>query len=115
MNTSFLSIFDLIILFYGAFMLFWWVRVKFRGETFPAKLLLPQDLLLEECRDIPGYNRFIAPRVLIFALLLLLMGCSSLVLGPEKLGAAFFIVYAAFFLLIVLLYMDTGRKARKYW
>ena len=115
MDTSVLSIFDLIILLYGAFMLIWWVRVKFRGETFPAKLLLPEDLLLEECQDIPGYNRFVAPRVLLFALLLLLMGGSSLILGPETLGAAFFAVYAGFFVLVVLLYMDTGKKARKFW
>ena len=49
MDTSFLYLFDVIILLYSAFLLMWWVRVKFRGETFPAKLLLPQDLLLEEC------------------------------------------------------------------
>lgn len=115
MDTSFLYLFDVIILLYSAFLLMWWVRVKFRGETFPAKLLLPQDLLLEECRDIPGYNRFVAPRVLCFALLLLLIGGSSLLLGPEKLGAAFFAVYAGFFVLVVLLYMDTGKKARKFW
>ena len=115
MDTSFLSLFDLLIMCYGFFLLTWWARAKFRGDTFPAKYLLPQDLLLEDCKDLEGYKRFMPARVLLFALLLLAMGGSSFLLGPERLGTAFFAVYAGFFALVILLYVDTGKKARKFW
>ena len=116
MDTSFLSLFDLLILCYGFFLLAWWARAKFRGEVFPPKYLLPQDLTLEECKDLEGYKRFMPLRVLLFALLLLMMGGVSYLLGPERIGLLpALLVYAGFFALVVLLYMDTGRRARRFW
>lgn len=67
MDENAFMILDIFILGLGCYLLYAWYLVKFKGEV-KENLFLAREYPLKKCKDKNGYLAYIAPRLLIFAL-----------------------------------------------
>lgn len=63
---DFVSIFDILIGFYGLKFLLQWYQSKFQGKPLDPQCLLTTDLTAATCTDLEGLTAFLLPRLLCF-------------------------------------------------
>lgn len=78
MDDNIWSIFDLIFLAAGAYIIYAFILLKTTGEL-KTQILLNRDTDLKKCKDLEGYKKFIAPKLLTFGIVCIIYGAFGLV------------------------------------
>ena len=77
MNTNqMFAIMDFIMVGAGLYLLFAWYLLQFKNEI--REGVLVQTGMAKKCKDIEGYKKYIAPKLLIFALCAIASGALGL-------------------------------------
>lgn len=112
---SMFSMMDIIIILGGLYLLYTYYLMKFKGEV-KESILLPKDLPVRKCKDLPAYISDMSPKVLVYGIVVVLCGITGLledmyhIMGWIYL-AAFLIFIAASAWFIV----QTKGAVKKYW
>ncbi|MCI9588081.1 MAG: hypothetical protein HFF60_08960 [Oscillospiraceae bacterium] len=110
---DFMSIFDILIGFYGLKFLLQWYQSKFQGKPLDPQCLLTTDLTAATCTDLEGLTAFLLPRLLCFGLGLVLYAAISFLGLLAPLGL---LLYVLFFGGFVALFLLTNKQAkRRFW
>lgn len=89
MNTdSFLLFFDIIMLAYGIYCLYVWVKLRKTGVMPEKSMLLSQELPMKNCIDPEEYVRYMKPRLLVFGITLVIFAAFCLANSAFGLVAA---------------------------
>ena len=67
------SIMDLLFAGAGLYAIYAYYLLKTKGEI-TTSILMSKDVDIRKCKDIEGYKRFVAPKILIFGIAALLYG-----------------------------------------
>lgn len=80
MNTdSILLLFDIIMLGYGIYCLYIWLKLRKTGVMPEKSLLLSQELPMKNCIDPEEYVQYMKPRLFVFGLLISILALFCLV------------------------------------
>ena len=74
MNDSILYIFDIIIVLSGIYCIYSAIYMKMTGKVHANKLVIPKDKDVNSCKDPDGYISYIVPRLIIYAILVIILG-----------------------------------------
>lgn len=112
---SMFSLMDLIILGSGAYVLYCYYLLKFKGEI-KEGLLLPKDTNVKKCTDKEGYIAEIANKVLLYGIAVLVCGgFGVLETQTNILGNWYLLVIAAFLAVTFWFAWTVKRAGEKYW
>lgn len=75
---DFTSMFDVISLACGVYILITWFKLHAAGRLFPNSLLIPRDKSPKDCLDPAAYIGYIGPRLLIVGIVVTLSGVAGL-------------------------------------
>ena len=110
------SIMDLLFAGAGLYALYAYYLLKARGEI-TTSILMSKDVDIRKCKDIDGYKRFVAPKILIFGTAALLYGILGLVnsyVSPVP-GALYAAAMVVFFVILVWFALQTKKGIQMFW
>lgn len=114
MNSMF-SLMDLIILGSGAYVLYCYYLLKFKGEI-KEGLLLPKGTNVKKCTDKAAYIIEIENKVLVYGIMVLICGgCGVLETQTGLLGRWYLAVIAIFLVVTFWFAFAVKKSAEKYW
>lgn len=114
---DFSSMFDVISLVCGGYILLTWFKLRAAGRLFPNNLLIPRDKSPQDCLDQAGFILYISPRLLTVGIIVGLSGLAGL-------ANAWFQFYgfwvsegiiAVCLIALVWYCVCNARAAKKYW
>lgn len=112
---SMFSIIDLLIMACGAYVLYNYYLLKFKGEI-KETLLLPKDVSAKKCKDKQAYITEISPKVLIYGIIVLVSGAAGIFEDKyQMLGNYYLIILAVFGIGTIWFAMAVKKAAEKYW
>ena len=113
MNTNqMFTIMDFIMLGAGVYLLFSWYLLQFKNEI--REGVLVQSGMARKCKDLEGYKRYIAPKLLIFALCAIASGALGLYSDYVRpVNSIFFLGCTVFFFIVLILFVRYTRKAQE--
>ena len=112
---SMYSMFDLIILVCGIYVLYTWYLMKFKNEI-KESLLLPKDVSVKKCKDLSAYIKEMSPEVLIYGLMVVLCGAAGILEDNYHVLGWGYLVMIAVFVAVTVWFILMARKAvKKYW
>ena len=112
---SMFSLMDLIILGSGAYVLYCYYLLKFKGEI-KEGLLLPKGPNVKKCTDKAAYTREVENKVLVYGIVVLICGgCGVLETQTGLLGRWYLAVIAIFLAVTIWFAFVVKKSAEKYW
>lgn len=109
MGSNMFAIVDVLILGLGGYLFYAWYLAKFKGEVL-EKVLLSQSYPIKKCKDKEGYLNYIAPRLLVFALLSILVGIIGLADDFFSFLGGYYMILVLIFLIVVIWYSLAVKK-----
>ena len=112
---SMFSLMDLIILGSGAYILYCFYLLKFKGEI-KEGLLLPKGTVVKKCTDKAAYIEDMAKKTLFYGIAVVICGClGALETQTGLLGKWYLIVIAVFLAFTAWFAVVSKKAAEKYW
>lgn len=112
-SDSMMSFMDLIIVAGGLYMLYGYFLLVFKNEI-KQGLIISKNRDVSRCKDLEGYKRYLAPKLLAFSVGAILCGGLGLYqtyVGP--LPAAVYWVFYGLFLAVLIWFAYSARAAEK--
>lgn len=106
---SILGIFDVFVVAFGVYFLFVFIQTKFRGKPLNISNFMPTTMTMQNCKQPEAFTAFFLPRLLVFAVFLILYGAISLLRLVEATW------YYFLFLLLIGFYIIIVRQSRRFW
>jgi uncharacterized membrane protein YphA (DoxX/SURF4 family) len=115
-TDDFSGMIDLIVFAFGVYILYSGITMKQTGEI-KGGMLLPKGIEPRHCKDSAGYITFIYPRMILVGIASLICGAIGLMVDYlQLLPAAVYMVVMLLFLVLLIWYSVTSRKAiDQYW
>lgn len=107
---SYMSIFDIFAFGFGIYFLYIFIQTKFMGKPVNISNFMPTTMTMKTCKDPEAFTAFILPRILFFALFLMVYSAISFL---QLLNNLWF--YLLFPLVLVAFYILTVRQSRRFW
>lgn len=110
------SIMDIIFTGAGIYALYAYVLLKTKGEI-TTSILMNKDVDIRKCKDIEGYKRFVAPKMLIFGIAAVLYGVLGLVntyVSPVP-QTFYFGAMGVFFVILIWFAFQTKKGVELFW
>lgn len=112
---SMFSLMDLIILGAGAYVIYCYYLLKFKGEI-KEGLLLPKGTNVKKCTDKAAYINEVANKVLIYGIVVLICGVFGVVETQTGLLGMWYLLVIAVFLVFTFWFAYIVKKSgEKYW
>ena len=112
---SMFSLMDLIILGSGAYIIYCYYLLKFKGEI-KEGLLLPKGTNVKKCTDKAAYIKEVENKILLYGVAVLICGgFGVLETQTGLLGKWFLVVIAVFLVVTVWFAMVVKKSGEKYW
>ena len=112
---SMLSMMDIIIIGCGAYVLYVFYELKFAGEI-KEGLLLPKGVLAKNCKDKAAYISEMAPKVLIYGIMVLICGIFGILENSYQVLGNFYLIVLIVFAVVTAWFAIQSKKAvKKYW
>ncbi len=112
---SMFSLMDLIILGSGAYVLYCYYLLKFKGEI-KEGILLPKGTNIKKCTDKEGYISEVGNKVLLYGIAILICGGFGILeTQTGLLGMWYLAVIAAFLAFTCWFTLGMKKAAEKYW
>ena len=109
------SLMDLIILAAGAYVLYCYYLLKFKGEI-KEGLLLPKGTNVKKCKDKEAYIREVENKVLIYGIAVLICGgLGVLETQTGLLGMGYLVVLGIFLAFTCWFALVVKKSGEKYW
>ncbi len=106
------SFMDILILGCGGYLFYAWYLLKFRGEV-KKGILIPSGNS-SKCKDLPAYQKFMSPRLLIFALSAVFAGGLGLYSDYVKpLNNYVYLGFTGIFLVVLVWFTSEARKGER--
>ena len=106
------SFMDILILGCGGYLFYAWYLLQFKGEIRQG-VLIPSGSTLK-CHDLPGYQKFMAPRLLVFALTAVFAGGMGLYSDYVKPVSTYvYLGFTALFLVVLVWFTMQAKKGEK--
>ena len=106
------GIMDIIIIAAGAYILYAWYLLMYRGEIREG-VLVPQGMA-KRCKDLDGYRKYIGPKVLVFGLIALVSGGVNLYSDyVSPIPTAVYLIVTALFFAVLIWFILQIKKAQK--
>ncbi|MCR5581509.1 MAG: hypothetical protein K6F66_07955 [Pseudobutyrivibrio sp.] len=112
MDLSFMTIFDVVIIVLGAYLIFGGVKNLKKGEVDPMMITADE---LARCSDISGLSKYLMPKTVVFGAFCILFGIQGLlndtktVNFPQAVNVAFLIA----FIVVWVIFSYFIRKAKQ--
>lgn len=103
------SIFDIFVFAFGVYFFYIFFQTKFRGKPLNISNFMPTTMTMQNCKQPEAFTAFLLPRLLLFAVFLILYGAISFL---QLVTSTW---YYFLFLLPVAFYILTVRQARRFW
>ena len=114
MNSMF-SLMDLIILGSGAYVLYCYYLLKFKGEI-KEGLLLPKGTNVKKCTDKAAYTKEVENKILLYGIAVLICGGFGVLETQTGLLGKWYLVVIAVFLAVTFWFaMVVKKSGEKYW
>ena len=112
MNTnSMFAIMDFVMVGAGLYLLYAWFLLQFKNEI--REGVLVQSGMANKCKDPEGYKKYIAPKLLIFALCALDSGGLGLYSDYVKpVNTYLYLGFTVFFFVVLVLFVRYIKKAQ---
>lgn len=110
------SIMDVIFVVAGLYVIYgWFVMVK-NGEI-KTEILMNKDVNLRKCKDLEGYKKFIAPKMLSFGIACLVLGGVGLLnTYVVSIPSIIYIICMVLFMVVLVWFATQMKKAlRMFW
>lgn len=110
------SLMDIIFVGAGLYMFYAWLLMKKTGEI-KTSMLLGKEVDIRKCKDLEGYKRFIAPKMVAFGFASLIYGAFGLVnayVVPLPMPV-YWAVMALFFAVLVWFAMQSRKSVEMFW
>ncbi len=112
---SMFSLMDLIILGSGAYVLYCYYLLKFKGEI-KEGLLLPKGTNVKKCTDKAAYTKEVENKVLLYGIAVLICGGFGVLETQTGLLGKWYLVVIAVFLAVTFWFALVVKKSgEKYW
>ena len=112
---SMFSLMDLIILGSGAYIIYCYYLLKFKGEI-KEGLLLPKGTNVKKCTDKAAYIKEVENKILLYGVAVLICGgFGVLETQTGLLGKWYLVVIAVFLVVTVWFAMVVKKSGEKYW
>ena len=112
---SMFSLMDLIILGSGAYVLYCYYLLKFKGEI-KEGLLLPKGTNVKKCTDKAAYTKEVENKVLLYGIAVLICGGFGVLETQTGLLGKWYLVVIAVFLAVTFWFAWVVKKSgEKYW
>ncbi len=105
------SIVDAISVGAGAYMLYAWYLLKFKGEI-TKTVLMREEINIKKCKNLEAYKAYVAPKMLVMAAACVLYGAAGLLnTYVFTMPVAVYLVIMAVFLAALVWYAVSTKKA----
>lgn len=112
---SMFSLMDILIAGCGVYVLYVYVQLKYKGEI-NTTLLLPKDLNVKKCKDKAAYIAEIAPKVLIYGIIVLASGLMGVAEDVYRFMGNYYLLILAVFAAATIWFAKCEKDAiKKYW
>ncbi len=112
---SMFSLMDLIILGSGAYVLYCYYLLKFKGEI-KEGLLLPKGTNVKKCTDKAAYTKEVENKILLYGIAVLICGGFGVLETQTGLLGKWYLVVIAVFLAVTFWFaMVVKKSGEKYW
>ena len=112
---SMFSLMDLIILGSGAYVLYCYYLLKFKGEI-KEGLLLPKGTNVKKCTDKAAYTKEVENKILLYGVAVLICGGFGVLETQTGLLGKWYLVVIAVFLAVTFWFaMVVKKSGEKYW
>lgn len=113
MNTNqMFAIMDFIMVGAGAYLLFAWYLLQFKNEIREGVLVQPG--MARKCKDVEGYKKYIAPKLLLFALCAVASGAIGLYSDYVKpINSIVYLGFTGIFFVVLVLFVVFTKKAQE--
>lgn len=112
---SMFSLMDLIILGSGAYVLYCYYLLKFKGEI-KEGLLLPKGTNVNKCTDKAAYTKEVENKILLYGIAVLICGGFGVLETQTGLLGKWYLVVIAVFLAVTFWFaMVVKKSGEKYW
>lgn len=106
---------DLLMFAVGVYFIYVWYLLKYKGQV-KEEVLLSKAYPYRRCKDKDGYRAYIAPRLLIIALVCVVSGGLNLVNDFTNFMGALYIIFSVLFCVILIWFTMVIKKAcKKFW
>lgn len=109
------SFIDIIIILSGFYILYIYYLLKVKGEI-KETLLLPKDTPIKKCKDKNAYISEMAPKVLVYGIIVVICGLLGLSESQMQLLGKWYLLVLVVFLCATIWFAGQTKKAvKKYW
>ena len=106
------AIMDFIMVGAGCYLLFAWYLLQFKNEIREGVLVQPG--MAKKCKDLEGYKRYIAPKLLIFAFCAVASGALGLYSDYVRpVNSILYLSLTGVFFLVLVLFVWFTKKAQE--
>lgn len=110
------SMLDVVFVGAGVYVLYALILMKTSGEI-KTSVLMNKDVDLKKCKDLEGYKRFIAPRMLVFGVCALIYGVCGLVntYAFSLPDVVYGVIMALFLVVLIWFAVQTRKGVQNFW
>ena len=108
-----MGLLDIIVVGAGLYLLYAYYLLMVKNEIKDG-IIVPKDYTTKKCKDLPGFKKYMGPRVLLFSICAILSGGINLFQTYVKPlpGYVFWVFYVLFFV-VIFWFAHATRKAQK--